>query len=126
MPGPRSLRRAVLVAIALAGATAGARTAPPPAAEAHKLMLKSFEEGKVDRSLLGDEFSWYLTDEKLRAASLRLKPYGKPAKVDLESTSERGGMEVSRVRFTFAHDILRGQMYRSPDGKIQQFFVSKD
>jgi len=98
----------------------------PPAAEAHKLMLKSFEEGRIDRSLLGDEFNWYLTDEKLRAASLRLKPYGEPSKVDLESTSERGGMEVSRVRFTFAHDILRGQMYRSPDGKIQQFFVSKD
>ena len=98
----------------------------PTAAEAHKLMLKSLEEGKVDRSLLGGEFSWYLTDEKLRAASLRLKPYGEPAKVDVLSVSERGGMEVSRVRFTFANGILMGQMYRSPDGKIQQFFVSKD
>ena len=98
----------------------------PTAAEAHKLMLKSFEEGKVDRSLLGDEFSWYLTDEMLRAASLRLKPYREPAKVDVLSTSERGGMEVSRVRFTFADGILVGQMYRTPDGKIQQFFVSKD
>lgn len=98
----------------------------PPAAEAHKLMLKSFEEGKVDRSLFGDEFNWYLTDEKLRAASLRLKPYGEPAKVDVLSVSERGGMEVSRVRFTFAQGVLIGQMYRSPDGKVQQFFVSKD
>ena len=98
----------------------------PPAAEAHKLMLKSFEEGNVDRSLLGDEFNWYLTDEKLRAASLRLKRYGEPAKVDVLSVSERGGMEVSRVRFTFAQGVLIGQMYRSPDGNVQQFFVSKD
>jgi CubicO group peptidase (beta-lactamase class C family) len=98
----------------------------PPAAEAHKLMLKSFEEEKVDRSLLGDEFSWYLTDEKLRAASLRLKPYGEPRKVDVLSASERGGMEVSRVRFTFANGTLVGQMYRSPDGKVQQFFMSKE
>jgi D-alanyl-D-alanine carboxypeptidase len=98
----------------------------PSAAEAHKLMLESFEEGKVDRSLLGDEFNWYLTDEKLRAASLRLKPYGEPTKTDVLSVSERGGMEVSRVRFTFANGILMGQMYRTPDGKIQQFFVSKD
>jgi CubicO group peptidase (beta-lactamase class C family) len=97
-----------------------------PAAEAHKLMLKSFEEGTVDRSLLGDEFNWYLTDEKLQAASLRLKPYGEPTKTDVLSTSERGGMEVSRVRFTFANGVLRGLMYRTPDGKVQQFFVSKD
>jgi CubicO group peptidase (beta-lactamase class C family) len=98
----------------------------PTAAEAHKLMLKSFEEGKVDRSLLGVEFNWYLTDEKLRAASLRLKPFGEPTKTDVLSVSERGGMEVSRVRFTFAQGVLIGQMYRSPDGKVQQFFVSKD
>jgi len=98
----------------------------PPAAEAHKLMLKSFEDGKVDRSLLGNEFNWYLTDEKLRAASLRLKPYGDPSKVDVESVSERGGMEVSRTRFIFAQGVLIGEMYRSPDGKIQQFFVSKE
>jgi CubicO group peptidase (beta-lactamase class C family) len=98
----------------------------PPAADAHKLMLASFQAGRVDRTLLGDEFNWYLTDEKLRAASQRLKPYGDPSEVDVESTSERGGMEVSRVRFTFANGVLRGLMYRTPDGKVQQFFVSKD
>jgi hypothetical protein len=30
------------------------------------------------------------------------------------------------VRFTFANGVLRGLMYRTPDGKIQQFFVSKE
>jgi CubicO group peptidase (beta-lactamase class C family) len=98
----------------------------PSAAEAHKLMFKSFQEGKVDRSLLGAEFDWFLTDKKLQGASERLKPYGEPTKVDVESTSERGGMEVSRTRFTFANGVLRGTMYRTPDGKIQQFFVSKE
>jgi D-alanyl-D-alanine carboxypeptidase len=98
----------------------------PSAAEAHKLMLKSFQEGKVDRSLLGAEFDWFLTDKKLQGASERLKPYGEPTKVDVESTSERGGMEVSRTRLTFPNGVLRGTMYRTPDGKIQQFFVSKE
>jgi len=95
------------------------------AVDAHKLMLKSFQEGKIDRSLLGDEFNWFLTDKKLQAASEKLKPYGEPTKVDVESVSERGGMEVSRTSFTFAGGVLRGSMYRTPDGKIQQFFVSK-
>jgi len=98
----------------------------PPAAEAHKLMLKAFQDGKVDRSLLGAEFDWFLTDQKLQGASERLKPYGEPTKVDVESTSERGGMEVSRTRLTFADGVLRGTMYRTPDGKVQQFFVSKE
>jgi D-alanyl-D-alanine carboxypeptidase len=98
----------------------------PPAADAHKLMLANFQAGRVDRTLLGEEFNWLLTDEKLRAASQRLKPYGDPSKVDVESTSERGGMEVTQVRFTFANGVLRGLMYRTPDGKVQQFFVSKD
>lgn len=97
-----------------------------PAVEAHKLMLKSYQEGKIDRSLLADEFNWYLTEARLQGASQRLKPYGEPAKAELLSTSERGGMEVSRVRFTFAGGVLTGQMYRTPDGKIQQFFVSKE
>ena len=97
----------------------------PPAVEAHKLMLAAYQAGKVDRALLGDEFNWFLTDAKLRAASLKLKPYGEPTKAELESTNERGGMEVTTVRFTFAVGAVRGLMYRTPDGKIQQFFVSK-
>jgi len=97
----------------------------PPAVEAHKLMLAAYQAGKVDRALLGEEFNWFLTDAKLQAASLKLKPYGEPAKAELESTNERGGMEVSVVKFTFAAGMLRGLMYRTPDGKIQQFFVSK-
>ena len=99
--------------------------AGPPAVEVHKLMLAAYQAGKVDRALLGEEFSWWLTDAKLQAASVKLKPYGEPTKADLESQNERGGMEVSVVRFTFANGVLRGLMYRTPDGKIQQFFVSK-
>jgi len=98
----------------------------PPVVEAHKLMLRSFQEGRIDRALLGEEFDWFLTEAKLLAASKRLKPYGEPTRTDIQSTSERGGMEVTRVRFTFANGVLTGQMYRTADGKIQQFFVSKD
>ncbi|HVP90143.1 MAG TPA: serine hydrolase domain-containing protein [Terriglobales bacterium] len=99
--------------------------AGPPAVEAQKRMLAAYQAGKVDRARLGEEFSYYLTEAKLRTASLKLKPYGEPAKADVESVNERGGMEVSVVRFTFANGTLRGLMYRTPDGKIQQFFVSK-
>jgi CubicO group peptidase (beta-lactamase class C family) len=99
--------------------------AGPSAVEAQKLMLAAYQAGKVDRSLLGEEFNWFLTEAKLQAASQKLKAYGEPTKAELESTNERGGMEVTTVRFTFAGGALRGLMYRTPDGRIQQFFVSK-
>jgi hypothetical protein len=90
-------------------------------------MLKAYQDGRVDRKLLGSEFDWFLTAEKLRAASGTLKPYGEPTRVELGSVAERGGMEVSTVRFFFSSDrALRGLMYRTPDGKVQQFFVYKN
>ena len=98
----------------------------PPAAEACSLMLLALQAGHVDRSQLSDEFNYFLTDEKIRGASARLKPFGEPTKVEVERVAERGGMEVARVRFVFAKGELKGLMYRMPDGKIEEFFVSKE
>ena len=98
----------------------------PPAQEACRLMLLALEAGRVDRAQLSDEFNYFLTDEKVRGASARLKPFGEPTKVEVESVNERGGMEVARVRFVFAEGALKGLMYRTPDGKIEQFFVNKE
>jgi D-alanyl-D-alanine carboxypeptidase len=98
----------------------------PPAPEACKMMLLALEAGRVDRTQLSDEFNYFLTDERIRDASARLKPFGEPTKVEVESVNERGGMEVARVRFVFAKGVLTGLMYRMPDGKIEQFFVNKE
>jgi CubicO group peptidase (beta-lactamase class C family) len=100
--------------------------AGPPAPEAARLMFLSLQKGQVDRALLGEEYSYFLTDEKIRGAAARLKPFGEPVKVDVESLAERGGMEVARTRLVFASGALKGLMYRTPDGKIQQFFVLKE
>jgi len=98
----------------------------PPAPEACKLMLLALQSGRVDRTELSDEFNYFLTDEKVRGASERLKPFGEPTKVEVERLGERGGMEVARVRFVFAKGELKGLMYRMPDGKIEEFFVNKE
>ena len=36
-----------------------------------------------------------------------------------------GGMEVASIRLTFRSATLRGLMYRTPDGKIQQLLFEK-
>ena len=70
-------------------------------------------------------YSYYLTDEKVRGAAARLAPYGPPSSVEVDSLAERGGMEVARTRMMCAKGELRGVMYRTPDGKVQEFLVLK-
>jgi D-alanyl-D-alanine carboxypeptidase len=62
---------------------------------------------------------------KLMTTSREL-PHGKTAGYGCGlSTHERGGMEVTTTRLTFAAKTLEVLMYRTPDGKIQEFFVDE-
>jgi CubicO group peptidase (beta-lactamase class C family) len=98
---------------------------PPPNKVAVDF-LHQMQAGKVDREKLGEEFSHFLNDKRLQAAATRLKELGEPEKVEVVGTSERGGMEVARVRLTFKKTTLIGALYRTPDGKIQQLLFSKE
>ncbi len=100
--------------------------AGPSATEAARLLFLEIQKGKVDRTSLGEEYNAYLTDAKVQAASVRLTPFGAPLDVKLDSASERGGMEVARTTLVFGKGTLKGLMYRTPDGKVQQFFILKD
>jgi len=88
--------------------------------------LHAMQSGKLDRDKLGDEFSAYLTDERVKSAAPRLKALGEPEEVDVEAVRERGGMEVAAIRFTFRSGTLKGLLYRTPDGKIQQLLFTKE
>ena len=97
------------------------------AAEAARQLFLALQSGSVDRTLLGEEYNAFLTDQKLSGASTRLKAHGTPVKVELLGRNERGGMEVARTRLSFEDGrTLTGLMYRTPDGKVQQFFVSRE
>jgi len=97
-----------------------------PAAETVKTVFVQLQRGRIDRGQLSEEFNHFLSEDKLAGASKRLKPYGTPRTAELLSTHERGGMEVTTTRLTFARGELRALMYRMPDGTIEQFFVSKE
>ena len=88
--------------------------------------LHQMQAGRVDRDKLGEEFSIYLSDERVKAGAARLKPLGEPEKIEAGSISERGGMEVAQIRVTFKTAILGGLLYRTPDGKIQQLLFNKE
>jgi len=96
------------------------------ASDTARTVFAQFQKGKVERALFAEEFNHFLTDEKLAASATRLKRFGVPKNVEVLSSNERGGMEVTTTRLTFAKGALRVLMYRKPDGIIEQFFVLKD
>jgi CubicO group peptidase (beta-lactamase class C family) len=122
-PAPAAAKAARPAAAEKSGVPA---IAGPVAADAAKALFLALQSGAVDRTALGEEFNWYLTDAKIKGASTRLKPYGAPTAVTVTSTGERGGMEVSTAELKFAAGTLQTLMYRTPDGKVQQFFVNKN
>ncbi len=93
--------------------------------EAAGALFKQMQSGTVDRGQLGEEFNFYLTENRLRDAAPRLKEYGEPTAIDVQGLHERGGLEACTVRFTFKVGVLKASMFRSPDGKIEQFLIGK-
>jgi D-alanyl-D-alanine carboxypeptidase len=110
----------------------GHENRPPPlqvagssAKAVAKEMFAMMQSGQLDRSRLGEDFNAWLTDAKLHEASARLQPLGAPTEVEVDSGTERGGMEQTTVRFMFGAAKLEATMFRSVDGKVQEFLVNK-
>lgn len=101
------------------------RIAGPPAEDVARDLFAAMESGKIDRGRLGEDFNVFLTDAKLQAAAGRLHALGPPTGIRVDGVHERGGMEGCTVHFTFATTKLDAVMYRSVDGKVQQFLMTQ-
>jgi CubicO group peptidase (beta-lactamase class C family) len=93
----------------------------PPPKEVAISMLHQMQAGKLDRANLGEEFNFYMSDEKLQKAAPRLAALGEPESVTVNRVAERGGMEVATIHFAFKTVAAYALLYRTPDGKVQEF-----
>jgi CubicO group peptidase (beta-lactamase class C family) len=96
-----------------------------PAREAALDLLGQIRAGTVDRSQLSDEYSAFLTAERLAAMSQSLSEAGTVNDVEAGPIRERGGMEVSTLQLRLGDTRASTLMYRTPDGKIQEFLVNR-
>ncbi len=96
------------------------------ALDAAKKFLSELERGTVDRSSISPDFDAYLTPAKVAAAQRTLRGLGRIKDVRVAGLSERGGMEVANVRFTVGRTEALGLMYRTPDGKLEEFLFSRN
>jgi CubicO group peptidase (beta-lactamase class C family) len=97
----------------------------PAPKEAALEFLHQMQAGEIKRDNLGEEFNHYLSARRVQEARERLQALGEPEKVEVENVSERGGMEFAVLRFTFKSGKVKAYLYRTPDGKIQQFLLYK-
>ena len=61
----------------------------------------------------------------LNLARASLSQLGPVRSVQVAQTYERGGMEVAVLRLEVGKTGAQGLMYRTPDGKIQEFLLSR-
>jgi D-alanyl-D-alanine carboxypeptidase len=99
--------------------------AGPPARELALDLLAQIRAGQVDRALLGDEYSAFLTPARLAVMSRSLVEAGEVSGVEAGAIRERGGLEVSSLRLMLGTTPATTLMYRSPDGKVQEFLFSR-
>ncbi len=94
-----------------------------PAQQAAVDFIKALQGREIDRSTLGEEYSAFLTPERIASAARSLAPLGDVESSALLSRWERGGMEVASVRISFGTRDVSALMYRTPDGLIQQYLL---
>jgi D-alanyl-D-alanine carboxypeptidase len=89
-----------------------------------KQLFAAFQQGKIDRMLLSSDFNAYLTPDKLDLAASSFKKLGELKSVELVGTRERGGMADSTLDLKFEKADYLCELYRTPDGIVQEFLLS--
>jgi hypothetical protein len=94
------------------------------AAEAQvKTMLDGLEQGKLDRSALTDDCSFYFSNETIADFQSSLKSLGSVTEVKQTREALRGGMTFRLFEVSFKGTKVNVTTYTMPDGKLEQFLV---
>ncbi|HKW11046.1 MAG TPA: serine hydrolase domain-containing protein [Gemmatimonadaceae bacterium] len=95
------------------------------ALDAAKKFLTELEQGRVDRTTVSPDFDAYLTADKIATAQRSLRALGPISNIRIANVGERGGLEVATVQFNVGSTTARGLMYRTPEGKLEEFLFSR-
>ncbi|HLZ75046.1 serine hydrolase domain-containing protein [Phenylobacterium sp.] len=99
---------------------------PPTAAEARaRAVFDGFRAGAVDRGQFTDNGNAYLTAAVLADQKAGLAAFGPARLFELQGESTRGGLRTRNWKITTAKGSLSVVERGYPDGKLEQFMVSK-
>ncbi|MGZ6039629.1 MAG: serine hydrolase domain-containing protein [Phenylobacterium sp.] len=99
---------------------------PPTPAEARaRKVFDGFRAGLIDRSLFTDNANAFLTDAVLADQKAGLAAFGPARLFELKGESTRGGLRTRNWQVTTARGALSVVERGYPDGKLEQFMISK-
>jgi CubicO group peptidase (beta-lactamase class C family) len=99
---------------------------PPPAPEARaRTLFAQFQAGEVDRGLFTENGNFYLTAANLADQKAGLGGLGPPRLFELLGQSTRGGLLTRTWKITTPKTTLLAIERGYPDGKLEQFMISK-
>jgi CubicO group peptidase (beta-lactamase class C family) len=88
-----------------------------------RAILEGFQQGRIDRSLFTSNANAYFTDTALGDYRCSLSALGKLESVTPSGEQLRGGMTHLSYRARFEKKTVGLNIYRTPDGKYEQFMV---
>jgi hypothetical protein len=87
-------------------------------------ILRSLQQGRIDRSLLAPNLSDYFTAEALADYQSSLAPLGEPLTFHQSHEELRGGMTFRIFDIVYPSRRLRLTTYTYPDGKLEQYLIA--
>jgi D-alanyl-D-alanine carboxypeptidase len=88
-------------------------------------IIEGFRLGRIDRTLFTDDANFYLNSDVLAAQKTGLAQMGPTRTFDLQSENQHRDRQRKLWKIVTAHGILNAVEFDLPDGKMQEFFVSK-
>jgi D-alanyl-D-alanine carboxypeptidase len=98
--------------------------ATPAKLEQAKNIFTDLQQGKIDRTLLTDNASFYFSEQALKDFASGLAPLGTPQSFVQTSQGLRGGMTLRVYIVRFPQKVLRVWTYEMPDGKLEQYQIA--
>jgi hypothetical protein len=81
------------------------------------------QASRIDERVVDSVVAAGMRQQRMVGASVALAPLGEVRGAELLGVSERGGMQVARVRLTVGGKAVNTLMYRRPDGVMEQFLL---
>ena len=98
----------------------------PPPREAALDFFHQMQNGELDRAKLGEEFSIYLTPGASGPRPTGSRRWASRRRWTCRASLSAAGWRSRRSASRSRRAALKGLLYRSPDGKIQQLLFAKD
>jgi D-alanyl-D-alanine carboxypeptidase len=90
-----------------------------------RTIVEGLQQGRIDRAKFTENANFYFNDAALNDYRSSLIPLGKLQMLTRQSEQQRGGMTHLTYRAQFENKAVVLNIYKTPDGKFEQFLVEE-